>query len=276
MSLKDRGLSTTFFTAVTRGYWPFVAPYAASTLLHNDDVRMELCVEDVEDFINTHERVLSRISHHFPGRLHLRGGKFRKRAADAVRFLETPEEFTEYTYIGDADMLILEGSVSAKHIANMDRLGLPYSNIRRQGDPHKLSGLHFTRSDAYYPLKVPSGWDLNQPGENTLQALVLAKGDPLPGYEVKWRPQHGIHLSLNRRPVDMGRPHWGIRDVQIDAYLSLWDNPAWQDIAQDFHPAYCVLLQTLEAVMQTLRPDQPIFRYEDARRRFVAAADMPW
>jgi hypothetical protein len=276
MNPDASGISTTFFTAVTRGYWPFVAPYAASTLVHNQDVRMELCVEDLPGFIVTHERVLRRLAYHFPGRLHLRTGKFRKRVADAVRFLETPEEITEFTYIGDADMLILEGNIAAQHIAHMARIGLPYSNVLREGDPHKLSGLHFTRSDAHYPLKIPNGLDLHQHCENTLQALVLAKGLPLPGPEVLWRPQHGIHLSLNRRPVDTGRPHWGIRSVQIDAYLALWENPAWRDIAQDFHPAYCGLLQTLEAVMQALRPAEPIYRYEDARRRFIAAASLPW
>ena len=276
MRLEDCNVSTTFFTAVTRGYWPFVAPYAASTLLHNDDVRVELCVEDLDDFLITHERVLRRLAHHFPGRFHLRPGTFRKRAADAVRFLETPEEITPYTYIGDADILILEGGIVAAHVANMAQLGLPYSNVLRPGDPLKLSGLHFTSSDACYPLEIPKGWDLTQPGENTLQALVLAKGHPLPGPEVTWRPQHGIHISLNRRPVDTGRPHWGIRRAQIDAYLALRDNAIWQDIAPDFHPAYGVLLQTLEATMQALRPEQPIFRYEDARRRFLAAADRPW
>lgn len=276
MSIEDLDVSTTFFTAVTRSYWPFVAPYAASVFIHNDDVRMELCVEDHAEFVITHKRVLRRIEQHFPGRLHLRSGKFGKRPADAVRFLETPKRITEYTYIGDTDMLILEGGIAGKHIANMGRLGLPYSNILRRGDPCRLSGLHFTRSDAYYPLEVPKGWDVGQPGEITLCALVLAKGHLLPGPEVTWRPQHGLHLSLNRRPIDKGRPDWGIHSVQIDAYLALWDNLTWQDIAQDFHPAYCALLQTLEAVMQTLRPEQPIIRFEDARRRFVATADLPW
>lgn len=276
MSLEHPAITTTFFTAVTRSYWPFVAPYATSTFLHNDDVRMELCVEDLAEFITTHERVLRRIAFHFPGRLHLRGGTFRKRPADVVRFLETPDEITEYTYIGDADMLILERGIAAKHIAHMAQLGLPYSNVLRPSDPGKLSGLHFTRSDAYYPVQVPKGWDLGQHCENTLQALVLNWGHPLPGPEAKWRPQHGLHLSLNRRPIDAGRPHWGVRDGQIDAYLALWDDPVWRDVSDDFHPAYCGLLRTLEAVMQAMRPETPIFRYEDARRQFVAAADQPW
>jgi hypothetical protein len=271
-----RELKTTFFTTVSRSYWPFVAPYAASTFLHNDDVRMELCVEDFEDFVLTHQRALRRVVHHFPGRLLLRDGKFRKRSAEIARFLETPEVLTEYTYIGDLDILILERHVTAQHVENMARIGLPYSNVVREGGPHKLSGLHFTRSDAYYPIKIPKGWDLNANCEVTLQALVLARGHALPGPDAKFRPMHGLHLSLNRRPIGTGHPHWGIRNNYIDAYLALWESPVWQDIAQHFHPAYSGLLQTLEAVMQTMRPDQPIFRQRDARQWFISIADKPW
>jgi len=134
-----------------------------------------------------------------------------------IRFIETPEIKNKYVYITDVDIITLEKNISAKHIYNMKKLGTKYSNIVRPNLlPKRLSGLHFTEWDAYYPIL-----DYFEMATRSLLSL-----DEVFLYEMtarkqqinetsEFRPIHGIHISPNRDPKE-----W----IQTVAWNEAWKN----------------------------------------------------
>lgn len=130
---------------------------------------------------------------------------------NTVRFVTTPTIKTEYVYISDIDIINLEKDILSIHVKNMERTNLPYSNIVRPSK-NRLSGLHFTKYVNYYP--IPDYFDLCEKGllkhdELFLYELVKKKY-PKFNYEEKYRPVHGIHVSLNREPD--GKLGWGMKN----------------------------------------------------------------
>ena len=279
---------TTFFTSANRAYELFVLPYLASVLVHNDDARVEICLEDADRFASDNAEALAILEAGFgKGRCHLRNTKRVDigQASDAalspnsVRFIQVPEAATEYTYIGDIDILVLE-SVSDKHLRRMAHTGRPYSNILRP-DRSSLSGLHFTRSSAYYPQRFPADADLHQ-DEHLLYQLVVAHGLELPEIGDRWRPVHGYHLSLNRAPMSAlgwgvdgalqpffwhpkrwllhiarmrsGRSVFGVRQ-RFNAYCRLQQHEAWRRVLPYFDCRYMMLLGLLDLALMRLLHD---------------------
>ena len=283
---------TTFFTVANRAYELFVLPYAASVLIHNDDARVEVCVEDADEFADANAEALAALDRGFgKARCLFRDMAWMQQAGASVpagakvspnslRFLEVPVVATEYTYISDVDMLILE-SVSDKHLRRMAHTGLPYSNVLRPGGAKEraLSGLHFTRSDAYYPVRLPPVADL-QRDEQLLYQIIVDRGLALPTPTDRWRPVHGYHLSLSRAPllppgwnVDGGlqRPIWhplrwrravwrarsgrsmfNVRQ-RFRAYRRLHQNDTWKRLLPYFDERYMRLLGLLDlALLQQL------------------------
>ena len=205
------------------------------------------------------------IARYFPDRFLVRGGCFRDIRGASPRFLETPLLESEYTYVGDIDIIILEGDVTEQHVAHMAQTGLPYSNRLRPNTP-RLTGLHFTRTDAHYPLVVPSDWNMMKNDEELLYRLVRAKGLPLPAATDTFRPSHGIHLSVKRTPTRApgAGPHWPTTPDWVNAHLALWEKAPWQEAAEHFHPAYRALLLVLEATLQAQDPTRVIYRRQEA------------
>ena len=249
------------FSSATPDYELFVLPYMASALIHNYNVRVEVCVEDNARFRKTNALGIEVLLRHYgENRVRIRDVvSSRGVSPNSVRFLETPEVMSEFTYIGDIDILILE-QISQKHIDRMLSAGLPYSNVLRPGR-RALSGLHFTRSDAYYPVALPAGVDLNL-DEALLYALVTSRGAPLPPEE--WnRPAHGFHLSLNRSPlprfVDGKRkPGWSVDRSKkrfLAAYEALQRHPVWRAMYLFFDRRYRVLLGLLDLALADTFPD---------------------
>lgn len=236
---------TTFFTAADTRYEMFVLPYIVSALFHNSDARVEVCLQDVSGFRSSNERALDILREHLgEDRILLRGARWAGIPPNSVRFLETPREITKFTYIGDIDILILE-AVTDIHLDRMIRHGLPYSNEVRKGR-RALSGLHFTRSDAYYPVTVPEGADPRR-DEELLYALVTARGwgTPPPGV---LRGVHGYHMSPNRAPLPalVGGKRtldWGLsKPKHFNAYRELVGSPVWQRLVPYFDRKYRLLL----------------------------------
>lgn len=269
-------MNTTFFTACNAPYWPFVVPYATAVLIHNDDSMVEICVEDASLFQREHGRSLQLVSEAFPDRVLIREGSFKGTIPNSVRFLETPLTRTEFTYIGDVDILILDNDITSVHAAHMGRTGLPYSNCVRSGT-RRLTGLHFTRTDAHYPLRVPSDLDLKGNDEELLFRLVVEKGLVLPDPLEAFRPVHGIHLSLARAPCPSpnGRPHWGLTAHYARRYRDLWSNPVWAEVVPLLHPSFRWLLLVLEAALQAKNPDIEIYRWRETKNLWKTFSDMP-
>lgn len=240
---------TTFFTAADKRYEMFVLPYIVSTLYHNPDARVEVCLQDASGFRSTNERALDILAEHFgEDRILLRNARWTDIPPHSVRFLETPKVMTEFTYIGDIDILILE-AVTDIHIDRMARHGLPYSNEIRKGRK-ALSGLHFTRSDAYYPVTLPNGAD---PGrdEELLYALVTARGLGTPPQGVL-RGVHGYHMSPKRAPLGamVGGKRaldWGLsKRKHFKAYREFVCSPVWQRLLPYFERRYRLLLSLMD------------------------------
>ncbi|MDE2813886.1 MAG: hypothetical protein OXM01_12710 [Gemmatimonadota bacterium] len=211
----------------------FALPYVLSGLIHNDDARVEICLEDALTFESANMEAVGILRDEFGGRFLFRDFEVGYDVApNSVRFLETPHVATEYTYIGDIDILILE-PISPLHIERMSESGLPFSNVLRPGGK-ALTGLHFTRSDAYYPIERPQqGIPLNL-DEELLYHLVTCKGYPPPRADLV-RPMHGYHLSPNRAPLRRddavgGSFHWGLRGAPgyYSAYCALRNHPVWR------------------------------------------------
>lgn len=249
---------TTFFTAADRRYEMFVLPYIASSLAHNADARVEVCLQDVGAFRSRNERALRILGECFgEDRILLRGAHWTGIPPNTVRFLETPEEITEFTYIGDVDILILE-AVTDIHVDRMNRHGLPYSNEIRSGR-RALSGLHFTRSDAYYPVTLPDGVDTRR-DEELLYDLVTARGWGTPPKGML-RGVHGYHVSPQRSPLPAlvrGKRtlDWGLsKPVHFTAYRELTCSPVWQRLVPYFDGQYRLLLGLMDVGVAQHHPE---------------------
>lgn len=308
-SLTRTGMvQTTFFTCANKAYEMFVLPYITSVLVHNDDARVEICLEDADEFVAENAEALAIMGAGLgEGRFHLRNSTWldvtgvpgNKAPPNSVRFLETPVEATQYTYIGDIDILVLE-SVTDKHLRRMAYTGRPYSNVLRAGSPagRALSGLHFTRSDVYYPVRLPGEPDL-QRDEHLLYQLVAGRGLELPAPGDGWRPVHGYHLSLGRGPLSpLGwglasrqRPIWhpwrwrravaralSGRSVfngqqRFRAYRRLQANEVWRGVLPHFDERYMPLLAILELALVRLLHERRLRGRFDAEHAGRALSD---
>ena len=249
--MAGRACRTTFFTVADKRYELFALPYAASVLAHNADARVEICLLDADEFERRNADALRLLAEsHGDGRLLLRNMENVGVSPNSARFLETPKVLTEYTYIGDIDILVLE-AVSDIHIERMGELGLPYSNQVRTGR-RALSGLHFTRSDAYYPVVPPDGFDPHG-DEALLYALVTARGWAMPPKDVKRPGVHGYHMSPNRSPLSpqagsRSTVAWGLgrSKEHLAAYRALKQSDPWRELFPLLDVRYRLLLGLLD------------------------------
>lgn len=136
------------------------------------------------------------------------------------RFITTPTIKNEYVYIGDVDIICLEKDIFRKHIEFMNKENMCYSNVVRRNTPRfRLTGLHFSIYDCYYPIPSLEGIDFTKNQEEILAQLVVRKGIEI-NYSVNWRPIHGVHFSKNRPSIQGTKdmPGWG-----ADPYKNQWD-----------------------------------------------------
>jgi len=114
-----------------------------------------------------------------------------------------------------------------------------------------MSGLHFAKMDAHYPLPDISDLDLVRANdEQVLYEIIRRKGLPIK-HDHWYRPVHGIHASPNRSPepkVDANgrvvRPGWG-----IPGYIKAWTELASQPDFQAFRE---VLSSRIEGILSAI------------------------
>jgi hypothetical protein len=188
---------TLIFAHATEGYYPFVLPYLFFVLTTNEDVVVEVTVEDASVFASRFSAGLDHLRRVFPCRQFVvRQTKISGVRPNSVRFIEEPDLVADNIYIGDVDIMILDPNLTIVHEHHMTETHLPYSNMQREGQD-KLTGLHFSRMDSYYPLADISDLDLQSLNdEELLFQLVRRKGLPIVGGS--FRPVHGVHISPNR------------------------------------------------------------------------------
>lgn len=212
------------FTCADKAYEDFAPLFAISCLLSNPEATVEIGLEDVDAFLLQHGSAMQPILDAAgEGRLCLRSVPFqtpdgRRIVPNSVRFLTEPAIRSEYTYISDIDIITLDRDLVRKHLLHMRRTGLPFSNMIR-AETDKLTGLHFTRHDALYPLPDCSDLPLSTLNDEVLlKTIVERRIGPFAISGKPYRPVHGIHISPSRpeaAPVDgLG---WG-----ISGYVDAW------------------------------------------------------
>jgi SAM-dependent methyltransferase len=134
--------------------------------------------------------------------------------------------------------------------------GLPYSNIVRDKSK-RLSGLHFTKYDAYYPL--PDIADLVQSvynDEELLYSIVERKGFLYNNdkyYAVKKRrPIHCLHLSLNRLPFSYHkeRVSWGMSYQHLEAAHKIFESSEFNSFLGTLYTGSAQVIMNLIYISQ--------------------------
>ncbi|GGC74461.1 hypothetical protein [Chelatococcus reniformis] len=241
-------------TAADRAYLPFVLPYAASVLHHNDDSALEIFVPDRAQIEQAYTAGLAKLQHLFPDRLLLTQVNF-DAPGSVIRFIKQPSMRATYVYIGDIDILVLE-AIAPRHIAIMERENIRYSNEVRSSFQtlglNKMTGLHFSEYDFYYPVAIPDDIDLPSlkwnSDEDLLYQIVSARTEPRVGSI--GRPVHGFHMSHHGWPYNQ----WGVRNQTYRTrYATFCGTPTWLEMREFFDPRYVVYLEILEATIRGYR-----------------------
>lgn len=207
----------TVFTACNGKYLEYIPLFALSHLFFNPDAFVEVVYEG---YLPKEVQQQALLIHSvYPESLIVRPGivgrimrddKYIRCAPHVNRFIIEPWLKSDYAYITDVDIFCME-SIVDKHLEIMAETGLPYSNIQRIGKiPVALTGLHFSKWDAYYP--VPDYLNLIEKKLHNLDEAFLAQlvmnRHRLPSPLERRRPVHGIHASPNREP--QGFPGWSV------------------------------------------------------------------
>jgi len=239
---------TNVFTCCDKIYKDFIPIFILSNLYHNESCFVEIGVDDLN--YEPIKKSLEILEKNFKDKFILRtvkfgpqiiNGKTYSTISNTVRFFNPVTVKSDYVYISDVDIISLEKNFTDIHIKNMEKTGLPYSNIVRPVKPNtlkRLSGLHFSPYENYYP--IPDFTDLCEKGflqhdEGFLYELVKKRHNNF-RYEETYRPVHGIHVSLNREPTaSLG---WG-----MDKWEKEWINFRETNIFKEIKPTFTQLIK---------------------------------
>ncbi len=265
-----------FFTCANRAYEDFVGLYIFCALWTMPSAIAEVGVEDVERFYQENSRLVAALGARFPGRFLIRTVDWTildgKSLPHSVRFLTEPLSRAEHVYIGDIDVLHLDRAFPSEHLAFMAREGLPYANSVRPGT-RRMSGLHFSRWDAMYPIVLPTSADLAGKNDEMLLADLLEKrGLPIQN-RIWWRPVPGIHISPNREPqshvTPEGRkvPGWGITPW-IKYYQRLRKDKGFRSVEPYLDKEARIALDRIDEALA-----KPAATHDDARSALATGSD---
>lgn len=213
------------YTCANNGYEDFAPLLIGSALWAGGKNFVEFGVPDLARFQELHADEMEILSQYFPGRFLVNEVEFPTGLSpNSVRLLTHPKTWRTYTYIMDADFIFLDRDFPKKQLEHMRKTGLPYSNSLRPLDKRRLTGLHFTRTSARYPLPEVKMANFGM-DEHLLAEQISASGHPFP--VDSFRPMPGIHVSVNReiRPRD-GKPGWGTISPWFEAYEAFFASPA--------------------------------------------------
>ena len=210
--------SLQFFTSATGIYSAFIPIYALFAAHHNPNASFEFLVRNKRKCISEHEEALTKIKDIYKCKVLITKvlePRFSLKHDNSLRFTHTPTFKTDYVYIGDIDLLIYKNVMDGfKKIIEKD---LPYCNQLRAKNllrGRRLTGLHFCKYDAHYPLPKLNDLKKDITDERLLYMIckrkgILYKDIPKEVLE-RGRPSFSVgHLSLNRFPFYSG-PDWEI------------------------------------------------------------------
>jgi hypothetical protein len=116
--------------------------------------------------------------------------------SNTIRFVSEPEIKNKYTYIGDIDVVMLMKNFYNYHINIMEKYNTNYSNWVRDNDNLCLTGLHFVKTDSFYPQNL-DGINLFDNDEHILKKIQSRAGEI--NENIPRRPVCGLHFSFNQR-----------------------------------------------------------------------------
>lgn len=181
-------------------------PYTFFALSTNIYATVEIFFEELDEFLaeNTSgiEVLRSLFGERFSFQQSLHSQK--KIIPNTIRFIENPSFKSQYIYIGDIDLLILD-DVMSTHLTLINEYNIPFSNILRKSSlstPYpRLSGLHFCKYDDYYPIPDISDLDLAKVNDEYVLYEIMSRKNKSISPDFQLRPECGIHMSLNRDPL---------------------------------------------------------------------------
>lgn len=204
-------MRTLLYNCCDDEYTHFIPIYCASALFSNNNIDIEIGINlsgltDEEEISidllrSLHPEAKINIKYGFYEKIKPRGfdnamynGK--KMWSNTVRFVSEPEIKNTYTYIGDIDIVMLDKNFYNYHIEIMEKYGTTYSNWVRDNDSSKLTGLHFVKTDCFYPQKL-DGINLTRCDECVLKEIQSKIS--IINNDIPRRPVHGLHFSKNQK-----------------------------------------------------------------------------
>ena len=210
-----------FSSAVGQNYedlLPLYTYFALSTHRQVGRAVSELVVPNRKMFIARHILALDWLQEEFSykgaGSICVREYKEdhikRTNTTNTWRYLEVPTLRAKYTYIGDVDLFLTESVLDPKRFEQMKEFKIPYSNIVRDYSAKypRLTGLMLLETEGFYTdalLKAQATIPAGGNDEAFLYKIVVEAGIGIPPSNstsplLKYRPGHGVHLSMNRGP----------------------------------------------------------------------------
>lgn len=180
------GNRTLVYTCCDKKYSHFIPLYCAALLYSNDEIDIEigLACDALEPVETSAVKKLQKL---YPkSKILLKYNFFeidpnlnvhdyakgiyegKRMMINSVRFVSEPKIKDDYTYINDIDIIVLDKNFYLGHIKNLKERNMIYDNIVRPNNKERLSGLHFVKTDEYYPLNL-SGLDFFKQDEILLK-----------------------------------------------------------------------------------------------------------
>ncbi|MGY3929044.1 MULTISPECIES: hypothetical protein [Aeromonas] len=187
-------------------YSMFALPYTFFALSTNNHATVEIFFEELDEFLAENISGIGVLRSLFGERFSFMQSINSKVniIPNTIRFIEKPSFKSQYIYIGDIDLLILD-DVMQTHLALMNEYDIPFSNILRESSlstPYpRLSGLHFCKYDDYYPIPDISDLDLTKVNDEYVLYEIMSRKNISISPDFQLRPECGIHMSLNRDPL---------------------------------------------------------------------------
>lgn len=238
------------YTCCDNSYYSYIPIFCLSHLVFNKNIDIEIgiCTKelptDVEKCLEIIKKDFSKckikidysafVNKKFDGRCVLN---------NTIRFVTTPHIKNEYIYITDIDIVCCE-EIMVGHLKDMKNNNSNYSNVVRKGT-ERMTGLHFTRFDSYYPL--PNINDINIGDNDEIVLYNIVKKREKVDLERRYRPVHGIHMSKNRPYVEgkFGIPGW-CADRWRKEWEIITNSETYKNISKHFSSDLSVLIEKLE------------------------------
>ena len=192
-------------------YTHFIPIYCAAALFSNKNIDIEIGInlekltDNEESALNElrikHPKTQINIKYNFYQKIKPRGFdnaiyNNMRMWSNTIRFVSEPEIKDMYTYIGDIDVILLMKDFYNYHIDIMNTYHTDYSNWQRDNDSKALTGLHFIKTNKYYPvnLKNINLIDVDEHILKQIQNKICQIN-----YQIPRRPVCGLHFSMNQK-----------------------------------------------------------------------------